>query len=47
MGSDQKDFAHDVDYETIREWTEPFADWYYYPEFVIPPTPPGLPVDGV
>mgnify|MGYP000398041210 CR=1 FL=1 len=31
--------ALELTYETIAEWTEPFRDWYYYPEHVVDPDP--------
>jgi len=28
-----------IDAATVEAWAEPFLGWYYYPEYVIPPSP--------
>lgn len=38
--TDRSDGGHAaIDEETIREWTEPFRGWHYYPDYVVPPEP--------
>lgn len=31
--------SHRISPQTVRQWSEPFRHWFYYPDHVIPPTP--------
>ncbi len=30
---------HAIDQKTVRQWSERFRGWHYYPEYVLPPNP--------